>query len=356
MAKHTEFDVIPPEEKISRNIIPYLTFPLTTKCLFRCAYCGVGGEATASKEATPTLEFIINRTLAAYDYGIRKFRLTGGEPTLHRQFGDILHFFSGLKDVFLLVNTNAVLIRKEEKRLLSSAGENVHFAASLDSLTPENFDLLSNTTGYFDQVIDGIKILAERGRLLRLNMVVTRWNIHEVWPIITFCRELGCNLKLLDVVSVPIPYRDRDSIHIWTDPLENSLARVSDLQETHQYARSFGTPCNIYTVEGVKITVKSTSHGARYDQEGICRNCPYFPCHEGLYDLFLLPDGRLCGCRWSESSVSPGNDFIEQLDRLVRVFQRAEWYQSDQVLSMRPYPDFVRHNLSKRNNSMEDLQ
>jgi cyclic pyranopterin phosphate synthase len=346
MARHTGFDVVPPEQKTAQKIFPYVTFPLTTKCLFECAYCGVGGETTASYKTMPTVEFIIERTQQSYNYGIRKFRLTGGEPTLHRQFGDILCFFSEFSDIFLLVNTNAALIKKEEKRLLSNANENVHFAASLDSLTPENFDMLSGTTGYFDQVIDGIRILSERGRLLRLNMVVTRWNIHEVFQIIQFCKELKCDLKLLDVVSVPIPYNDRNGIQIWTNPLENSLARIANLQESHQYARNFGTPCNIYVIDGVRVTMKSTTHGSHYDKDGICKDCSYFPCHEGLYDLFLLADDRLCGCRWSENSVSPGKNFIECLDNLVKIFQRAEWYQPEQIVSMKPYPDFVKHVLS----------
>lgn len=347
MTRHTDFDVISAKQKVSRNILPYLSFPLTKACVFQCAYCGAGGETTASYDAMAKFELVVERTLQAYDFGIRKFRLTGGEPTLHKQFGDMLAFFSELEKVFLLVNTNAALIKKSEA-FLSNAGENVHFAASLDSLTPDNFDRITGTTGYFDRVIDGVKVLAECGRLFRLNMVVNRWNIHEVFHIIDFCRELRCDLKLLDVVSVPIPFGDRDELHICTDPLENTLAELADSVELHQYARSFGTPCNIYAIDGVRVTVKSTSHGSRYDINGICKGCPYFPCHEGLYDLFLLPDGRLCGCRWSETSVSPGDDFFEMLENLVKVFHRADWYQPEEVMSMRPHPTFVQHVLEPR--------
>jgi len=342
MARHTGFDVISPERKQKENILPYLTFPLTTSCMFQCAYCGQGGETTASHKAMPTYEFVVDRTLQAYDYGVRKFRLTGGEPTLHKRFGDMLAFFSQVPDVFLLVNTNAALIGRNE-HLLNNAGVNVHFAASLDSLDRCNFDRITGTDGYFDDVIRGIRLLAAHGNLFRLNMVVNRWNIHEVFSIIDFCRELGCNLKLLDVVSVPIPFNDWDNLHICTDPLEDELAERADYFELHQYARSFGTPCNIYTVDGVRVTVKSTSHGSHYDTEGICKGCPYFPCHEGVYDLFLLPDGRLCGCRWSEESVSSGNTFLEMLDTLVKVFQRAKWYHPSEVVSMKPYPTFTQH-------------
>ena len=346
MTKHAGFDVIPPSQKVRENILPYLTFPLTTSCIFRCAYCGKGGETTASHEPMVAYEFVVSRTLQAYDYGIRKFRLTGGEPTLHKRFGDLLAFFGGFEDTYLLVNTNAALIKKR-RDLLTYANENVYFAASLDSLDRDNFDRISGTSGYFDDVVDGIKMLADRGNLLRINMVVNHWNVHEVFPMIDFCRDLGCHLKLLDVVSVPIPYRDWDALHVCTDSLEDELAEHADSVESHQYARSFGTPCTIYTIVGVRVTVKSTSHGSRYDVGGICKECPYFPCHEGLYDLFLLPDGRLCGCRWSETGVSPGVTFAEVLDNLIKVFQRADWYQFDRVESMLPHPNFVQHAIGK---------
>ena len=344
MARHTDFDVISPEQKTRENILPYLTFPLTKNCIFRCAYCGQGGETTASYQTTPTFKFIVDHTLQAYNYGIRKFRLTGGEPTLHQRFGDVLLFFSQFEDIFLLVNTNAALI-KMKAPLLSNAGRNTHFAVSLDSLDRDNFDRLSGTKGYFDDVIDGIKILAKHGSLYRLNMVVSTWNVHELFSIIDFCRELECDLKLLDVVSVPEPFGERGNLHLNTDRIEDELACQAEKFESHQYARSFGTPCNIYTIDGVRVTVKSTSHGSHYDVEGICKGCPYFPCHEGLYDLFLLPDGRLCGCRWSETSVSLGNDFLESLDNLVGVFKRSTWYQPSEIVSMSPHPVFTQHEL-----------
>ena len=344
LVNSNEFSVIPSQEKVRRNVLPYLTFPLTTKCIFKCAYCGDGGETTASYRDSPTLEYIKTRALEAYEYGIRKFRLTGGEPTLHPQFPEILDFLSSLKDSFLLVNTNGALVDRHED-VIKAARESVHFAVSLDSLTVSNFDRISGTQGYFERVISGVRLLARYERLFRLNMVVSTWNMHEVFHIIDFCRELKCNLKLLAVVSVPVPYRTKESLYIGTDFLESTLAQASDSIEFHQYARSFGTPCRIYNCNGVKVTLKSQSHGSHYDVSGICSECSYYPCHEGLYDLFLLPDGRLCGCRWSETSVSPGDTFLESLDRLVKVFQRADWYQRDEVVPMSPYPSFVKHAL-----------
>lgn len=110
----------------------------------------------------------------------------------------------------------------------------------------------------------------------------------------------------------------------------------------HEYARAFGTPCRIYKVKGVEVTVKNTWNGSRYDTNGICRSCEYFPCHEGLYDIFALPDGRVVGCRWSDSSVAATNaandrytsehNFEAALDKMASIFQRAQYVARNKVV------------------------
>lgn len=343
MIKLNNFDLVSPLEKSEKGVVPYLTFPLTTKCLFKCIYCGDGGEATASKVNIPSFDFVVDRATQAYNFGIRKFRLTGGEPTLHADFWEIVSFISSLgDDVFLLVNTNAALIKKREQNYRKGL-TNVKFAASLDSLNEENFDRISVTKGYFNDTLEGIRILSDNGNLLRINMVVNRLNIDEVFDMIEFCRNIGTHLKLLDVVSVPSPHQERKNLHVSTDNLENQLRDRASTVELHQYARCFGTPCFIYVVDGVRITIKSTSHGSRYDQIGVCKDCSYYPCHEGLYDMFLLPDGRLCGCRWSETSVIAAETFVKSLENITQIFQRADWHLPKRIVDMTPYPDFIKN-------------
>lgn len=81
--------------------------------------------------------------------------------------------------------------------------------------------------------------------------------------------------------------------------------------------------------------------------KGICNGCKYFPCHEGLYDIFNLPDGRVVGCRWSEESVISGNDYSSQLEGIAEIFQRAEWVNRKENPAMVPGPDFVLNSLKE---------
>ena len=332
--------------KADANILPFLTFPLTKSCNFRCVYCGTGGELSASRCETQDFNKLKEKIIIAHRLGIRKFRLTGGEPFLYPHIKELLYFFNEL-GVYTLVNTNGSLVAKN-KDLIENLESNIVFAASLDSLKPEIFESIVNRENQYNNVIEGIKILSSCDKLLRINMVVSRLNYEEVWDIIEFCSNLKCNLKLLDVVSVPLPYGNRTDLHISFAELEEKLRGICDSKKIHQYSRSFGTPCFIYKYKNVDITVKSTWNGSHYDMNGICKNCNYFPCHEGLYDVFSLPDERIVGCRWSEESVEKqGFSFEEQLKNIAKIFQRADYYSRESNEAMPPYPKFVTDSLNK---------
>lgn len=326
------FQNIEPKQKIKCDLKPFVTFPLTKSCTFRCLYCGEGGELTASKSGHFDFDSLVMWVKQCREMGIVKFRLTGGEPLLHPKIRKIFSLFPPETE-YLLVNSNGVLVKKKCDKW-GVCGSNTHFAISLDSLREEAFDRLSQSSGYFKFVLQGIEALSDAGLLLRLNTVVNRYNINEIFDIVDYCAQLRCNLKLLGVVSVPMPHFLFDELYVPMDELEAELDKRSINTRLHEYARSFGTPCRIYDIDGVQVTVKSISQGSRYDMQGICKDCKLFPCHEGLYDVFVLPDGRGCGCRWSASSVAPSEKPREIIKWLKLRFQLAAWYKPDEVRAM----------------------
>jgi molybdenum cofactor biosynthesis enzyme MoaA len=329
------FEMISPHDKQAFHILPYLTFPLTKSCVFHCLYCGDGGELTISKTHSFDYESLTQWVKSAQGIGIRKFRLTGGEPFLHPRIAGILDVFGPEPATYLLVNSNAALLTKYGEAL-KRCGPNVHFALSLDSLREEVFDRITRSKGYYDGVRGGIDMVAGLGRLLRLNMVVNKLNIGEVFDIVAMCRELRCDLKLLDVVSVPLPHSPYTDMYVSTEGLEAELGARANGAELHEYSRSFGTPCRIFCIDGVRVTMKSVRHGSRFDRNGSCRGCKYYPCHEGLYDMFVLPDGRGFGCRWSESSMAPKLDRAGVLQWLITSFQQTTWARQEEVCEMTP--------------------
>jgi molybdenum cofactor biosynthesis enzyme MoaA len=334
-------DLLASKTKVNLNILPFLSFPITTSCPFKCLYCGVGGEATASYTRLASYDDIVSKVQVGYNYGVRKFRLTGGEPTVHPDFEKMAEYISGLDEsILLLVNTNGSQIVAKREWLRKSR-KNIRFAVSLDTLNTEKFDRLSDSKGHFEKVLQGIHLLSETGNLHRLNMVVNVHNKEDVFAIIDFCQQLKCNLKLLEVCSVPLQFNNWEELYVSLYDLEQQIAVLATQVRPHEYSRGFGIPMPIYQVGDINITVKSSQHGAHYDKAGICKTCAYFPCHEGLYDLYVIPDGRLCGCRWSANSVAIGDGFYEQLVYLAQAFQNSEWMKRDDIKPMDPNPSFV---------------
>lgn len=119
---------------------PFLSFPVIKKCNFKCLYCGIGGEATASNTTSIELPLIKKLVNIGLKNGVKKFRLTGGEPLLHKDIDNILSFFSEL-GYFTLVNTNGSLITRK-KELLSKLSKNIRFAVSLDTLKTEKLPMI----------------------------------------------------------------------------------------------------------------------------------------------------------------------------------------------------------------------
>lgn len=301
---------------------PFLSFPVTKKCNFRCIYCGIGGEATGSQNEIISLPQIQQIAQIAIQKGIRKFRLTGGEPLLHPDIGAILSYFSEL-GMYTLINTNGSYILKR-KSILDTVQPNIRFAVSLDTLIPEKL-LAISSQHCLQEILCGIEYLKDRGLLLRCNMVVGKHNIDEVPDIIRFCQKMNCDLKILDIVSVPVPYGVRGDFYQEVNSLEKMLMETCNEVYSHEYSRGFGTPCFSYRFEKTFVTVKNSKKGSHYDcgSGGICDGCQYFPCHEGLYDIFALSDNRLCACRWTEKQSF--DNMEDQMQFLIDAFRRSRY-------------------------------
>jgi len=143
--------------------------------------------------------------------------------------------------------------------------------------------------------------------------------------MINFARKFETNIKAFDVCEVPHQYRNKSDIWVPIDSVINTLGEKSSKIFDHPYARAFGTPVKVYEIDGVLVSIKYTKHGSRYDSEIYCRECPFFPCDEGLYDILYYPDDTVWGCRWHRPFY-PENDFKKYLGFLIERYQKAKWF------------------------------
>lgn len=309
-----------------QSMRPFLSFPIIKDCNFSCVYCGRDGETTASTLRRVDIAHLKKLVEIATDLGIKKFRVTGGEPFMHKDIEEILSYFDSL-DVYTLVNTNGSFLTRHKEHIRKLNPDKIKFAISLDTLDRQKFvELACPCSDEFtlDTVIDGARLLAARNLLLRINMVTGKHNIEEVTSMIKFCQEIGCNLKLLDVVSVPVPNGDRGDYYIDLTELEAVLDKQCKEIQSHSYTKSFGVPVFKRKFDNIWVTVKNGSKGTHYDKDGACKDCAFFPCHEGLYDIFALPDGRICSCRWTEKQEF--TDSRSQLEYMIESFRRANYF------------------------------
>lgn len=322
--------IVQPKDK-EKDFVPFISFPITRTCPFKCVYCGEGGENTISNVAVTDLNTIVDLCTKAKRMGIKKVRLTGGEPMTHPQIGDILRYLSE-EGFYTLVNTNGVLIEKNVDALVRTS-KNIHFAVSLDTLNRNRFGWISQTAEEnFDKVIKGIDLLRDLGYLMRINMVVGKFNEDEIPDMIEFCRKNHCDLKLQEIASVPYPHLKWDDIHCDFKDIEMRLEKKASKVLVHSYASKIGIPVKIYEINGVYVTLKAMYYGSRYETKEFCKNCPHYPCHEGLYDIYVLGDGSIATCRWRRYGSM--DTFEKDLERTIRIFRKAQYIGHNNIKKM----------------------
>ena len=322
-----KFELITPEEKINRKILPYMTFPIINTCNLHCKYCGSGGEMTISNSNIFNVEPLEKWVNAACELGIQKFRLTGGETFLHPDFKKIIfEVFKHAKE--LLVNTNGTLIT-EKKDLWIDSPNNIRYVVNYHGAKESTYDKITGTKGKYKILKKGIELLANEQLLHRLNIVICKDNYDELFDVIDYCRTIGTDLKIQDVVAVPWQFNEWKSIYYDTSEIEKELEKRSSRITDHRYARSFGTPTKIYTINGVNVTFKSIRNGSHYEMNTICNNCKYYPCHEGVYDLFVFPEGVACACNWTDLGKAKGQTEKEKITYLIEKFQDSTYVEAD---------------------------
>lgn len=277
----------------------YLTYAVTKACNYRCPYCSSNGQGEAQFSSiahiNPNLVKIV--TKIALRNGIRRFRLSGGEPFLHKHLGEIIKNISDQNVDELVVDTNASLV-SNKLAIINDPPQQLKIVCSIDSLDEKTYDFHAGAVGYRDKAIENIKLLHSKGILKRINMVVTKKNYKEVILMAKFCKELNVPLKLSDVSVRRNQIGKFEDIYMPLSKLKEYLSQQGKrITNSVDYSQNFGTPCDTFKVKNQIIKIKDSAKGAKYNMPGPCGTCNFFPCSEGLYFITVLPDGTFSGCQ-----------------------------------------------------------
>jgi cyclic pyranopterin phosphate synthase len=185
-----------------------LRISVMDRCNFRCPYC-MPKETFHDRyrflRTSERLGFneIVRVARAAVELGVRKVRLTGGEPLLRPRLAELvgeLSLIDGIEDIAL--TTNGVLLAQHAAEL--KANGLCRVTVSLDSLDPAVFASMSGGFGGLEDVLDGIEAALEAGLgPVKINAVVRRGsNDHTVLPLLEHFRGSPVIVRLIEYMDV----------------------------------------------------------------------------------------------------------------------------------------------------------
>lgn len=174
----------------------YLRISLTERCNMRCTYCmpeeGIRlrdcGEFMRSEELLTIAKTFV-------DMGVKKIRLTGGEPLIKKNIGQIITDLSGL-GVELAITTNGVLLDKYMDLLWDSGIQNIN--VSLDSLREDRFNGISRRN-FFNRIRNNIDQCMNKGFTMKVNVVVMRGvNDDEIIDFVEWSRNSPVHIRFIE--------------------------------------------------------------------------------------------------------------------------------------------------------------
>jgi cyclic pyranopterin phosphate synthase len=184
--------------------ITYLRVSVTDRCDFRCVYCMAENMTFLPKKDLLTLEELDRMCSAFVGLGVRKLRITGGEPLVRR---DIMTFFEGMTRHLesgaleeLTLTTNGSQLERFAEQLHAAGVRRVN--VSLDTLDEEKFARVTRW-GRLPQVLRGLDAAQRAGLRVKLNAVALKgFNEDEIFTLSEFCAARGMDLTWIEVMPM----------------------------------------------------------------------------------------------------------------------------------------------------------
>lgn len=207
--------------------VNYLRVSVTDRCDFRCVYCMSEHMTFLPKQDLLSLEELDRLCSAFIDKGVRKLRITGGEPLVRKNIMWLFkalqrHLISGALEE-LTLTTNGSQLPKFAQALADSGVRRIN--VSLDTLNPDTFKAITRW-GAFDQVIAGLDAADRAGLKVKINAVALKGiNEHEIEELVRFAHGRGHDLTLIETMPLGDIDGDRTDQYL---PLSIVRARLMD--------------------------------------------------------------------------------------------------------------------------------
>ena len=226
--------------------VSYLRVSVTDRCDFRCVYCMAEDMTFLPKADVLSLEELERLCGAFIDLGVRKLRLTGGEPLVRKNVMSLVRGLSrrlgdGLEE--LTLTTNGSQLAKHATELASCGVKRLN--VSLDTLDRDKFRAITRW-GDLDQVLRGLDAARKAGIHIKINAVALKGvNDMEFDALIRWSHDLGMDLVFIEVMPMGEIGETRLDQYLPLSAVRTDLARRWTLNETDY---STGGPARYATI------------------------------------------------------------------------------------------------------------
>lgn len=192
-------------DKLGRKIRD-LRISVTDRCNFRCTYC-------MPKSEYENFDFLPRKDILSYEemvkvvkilipLGLKKVRITGGEPLLRKDLSKLVSMIRGLSDeIDIAITTNGVLLSKYAKELAEAGLSRV--TVSLDAFSDKLFKEMSDSNYSVTEVLQGVSSAIEVGLPVKVNSVIKRGkNESEIISLVDHFGPLGIQVRFIEFMDV----------------------------------------------------------------------------------------------------------------------------------------------------------
>ncbi|WRA23989.1 GTP 3',8-cyclase MoaA [Helicobacter pylori] len=281
------------------RVIDYIRVSVTKQCNFRCQYCmpTTPLDFFDDEELLP-LDNVLEFLKIAIDEGVKKIRITGGEPLLRKGLDEFiakLHAYN--KEVALVLSTNGFLLKKMAKGLKDAGLSRVN--VSLDSLKSDRVLKISQKDA-LKNALEGIEESLKVGLKLKLNMVVMKGvNDDEILELLEYAKNRSIQIRYIEFMenthakSLVKGLKEREILDL--------IAQKYKIIETENPKKGSS---KIYTLEnGYQFGIIAPH------SDDFCQSCNR---------IRLASDGKICPCLYYQDAIDAKEAIINKDTKMMK--------------------------------------
>lgn len=313
--------------------IDYIRLSVTDRCNLRCFYCIPKGFNDFEVPENWLNFDEIERVIGAFaELGVKKVRITGGEPLVRKGLDKLisrLHALPALEDLSL--STNATLLQRDARALKQAGVSRIN--VSLDTLRADRFKDITQSND-LASVLDGLQEARAAGlNPIKINMVVMKGiNDDEIDDMVEYCVENDFTLRLIETMPMGNSGREASNHFISVDEIRKRLTKRFDLIDSvmagggpARYARLKGSNVHIGFITPLSQHFCGSCNRIRLSVDGTIYLCMG---QEHTFELRPLlrqgiSDHELKHALLQALTLKPKqHDFLQQPDKIVRIMSK----------------------------------